>query len=248
VHKENAISASRPNASETKDMPTSDQTNRADRLLGKMHRILGHDLPNQIVALQSMLQLLDLESKRLGDDGRECLSRMHRVARKAGGMIRFLKEISRLSTAPRRLEPVALTSIVRELRTELRQQLPSARFDCDLAGDGVAITSDPRRLVLAIVEIVRYLQERLPSCPGKLELHGRPVSDGFELTGELTWADGEARPAQAGRPEAGRPEQSLEIMLAEELLSVWGARLTQVDEDVSHSRFTVQVPTNAPEA
>jgi hypothetical protein len=224
----------------------SEPTSRADRLLGKMHRVLSHDLPNQIVALQSMLQLLELEeAKRLGVDGRECLTRLHRVARKAGGMIRYLKEMSRLNAGPRHLEAVALGSIVRELRIELQQQFPTARLECELTGDARAITTDPRRLVLAVVEIVRYLQERRPPGSGKLRLIGRTVPEGFELAGEVGWAEGVARPVSAGRLEAARPEQSLEIMLAEELLSVWGARLTQVHEEVNRSRFTVLVPTPA---
>ena len=106
-------------------MQTTDDTDRADRLLGKMDRVLSHDLPNQIVAVQSLVQLLEMDKmSRLGPEGRECISRLHRVARRAHGMVRFLKELSRLHAPPRRVEEVAPATVIRELRAELHQQVP----------------------------------------------------------------------------------------------------------------------------
>src|SRR5438046_377554 len=42
-------------------MPIEKETGRADRLLRKMHPVLSHDLPNQLVALEGLLQLLEQE-------------------------------------------------------------------------------------------------------------------------------------------------------------------------------------------
>ena len=65
-------------------------------------------------------------------------------------------------------------------------------------------------------------------------MHGDAAAHGTELRGTLTWAAGPPRtpavPSEATRP---RPDQALEIMLAEEMLAVWGARLIEVRERFS---------------
>ena len=49
----------------------SDAPTQAERLLKEMHAVCSHDLPNQMVALQGLLQLLSQEeSANLGNEGR----------------------------------------------------------------------------------------------------------------------------------------------------------------------------------
>jgi hypothetical protein len=237
------------------DMPIAHDTERADRLLAKMHRVLTHDLPNQIVAVQSLLQLLEVEeASRLGDEGRECVGRLHRVARKANGMVRFLKEMGRLNTYQCRVEEISAAALLRELKAEVQQQLPKAPVEFQLATEVKTVTVDPRRLVLAVVEILRCLLERFAGSQVLVQLRGQRCPQGIELCGVLTGISRAARSAYAtdaaaiaarterARPERARPEQSLEIMLAEEMLAIWGAHLMEVREDADHSHFTVVVP------
>src|SRR6266542_384953 len=50
---------------------------KAERLLRSMHKVFSHDLPNQMVVLQSLLQLLrQEEAQNLTDDGREYVRRL----------------------------------------------------------------------------------------------------------------------------------------------------------------------------
>ena len=222
-------------------MPTEHDTQRADRLLAKMHRVLSHDLPNQVVALQGLLQILEMEEgDRLGDEGRECVTRLHRVVRKANGMIRFLKEMTRLNGYHGRLEHMAAAVLLREIRTELQQQLPAAPLHCEVASTVLSVPVDPRRLALAVVEIVRCLVERFPGSRALLLLRMAAAESGTELHGELRWPTPGARPNDT--PDRPRLEQSLEIILAEELLAVWEAHLTEVREEADMSRFTIVWP------
>ncbi len=212
---------------------------RADRLLAKMHRVLSHDLPNQVVALQSLLQLLELEEAgRLGGEGGECLRRLHRVARKAAGQVRFLREMARLATPGRCVEQVTPATLVREIGLELQQQLPAAHVQCRPAGDVAGFAAHPRCLVLAVVEVVRMLLDRDPTGPCRLVLTGRAVADGVALDGELTWPDDHAPKAAPAGPKLS---ERLEVLLAEELLAGFGARLTDVSEATDRSRFTIHV-------
>src|SRR5947209_2331068 len=98
-------------------MPSNHHDDRADRLLRRMHPVFSHDLPNQVVALQSLLQMLEMEeADRLGAEGREYLGRLHRVGRKISGLARFLKEVGRLHGYQRRLDMVSLAVLVRDVK------------------------------------------------------------------------------------------------------------------------------------
>ena len=220
-------------------MPSEAEMERAARLLTRMHRVLSHDLPNQIVALQSLLHLLELdEADRLSDEGRECLRRLKRVTQKTAGQARFLKEMGRLGTGKPAVATISLGTVVREVENELRQQLPSATVHCRVAGDVQPFAADPRRLVLACMEITRCLLERFPTIPCVLRLSGRARADGIDLDGELTLADDATGNIAPPRP---RLMEQCEIVLAEELLAFWGSRLSNVCEEKDSSRFTVIV-------
>jgi hypothetical protein len=213
---------------------------RADRLLAKMHRVLSHDLPNQIVALQSLVQLLEMEqADRLTDDGRDCLERVQRVARKTSGLARFLRELARLNTGSPRVVPVVLGALEREIRLELHQQIPTGTMQCCVTGDSEPFPAEPRRLVLAIVEIVRGLANG-DAPAGTLMLTGRSVGAARELHGELIWVAGPITESAASRPS---PNERLGIILAGEILASFGARLTDIREDRDRSRFTILCST-----
>ncbi len=185
-------------APEPMAMPTENDTDRADRLLGKMHRVLSHDLPNQIVALQSLLQLMEMDdAHRLGQEGRAYVGRLHRVARRAAGMVRFLKEMERLNEYERRVEEMPVASLLREIKAELHQQLDGAVGEYRFGSEVKAVRADPRRLVLAVVEVVRYLLDRFPGNAPVLQLHGQAVPDGMVLCGELSWGAGPPRSTSA---------------------------------------------------
>src|SRR5476651_939412 len=98
-------------------MPKEQDTNHADRLLRTMHPVLSHDLPNQLVTLQGLLQMLKLkEPPALDASGLETVDRLQRVARKTGEMARFLKELDRLGSYQCRLEKIQLANLIREVK------------------------------------------------------------------------------------------------------------------------------------
>src|SRR5437667_10877292 len=103
---------------------------RSDRLLRGMHKVISHDLPNQIVAVRGLLQLLSLEeADRLTEVGREYVRRLHSAAGRAAELLRFLKEMERLHSFTVQQEMVPLSALARELQGELQRRHPGVEFD-----------------------------------------------------------------------------------------------------------------------
>src|SRR5260370_40865898 len=117
-------------------MPMEHDTNRADRLLRKMHPVLSHDLPNQMVALQSLLQMLERDrADQTMPQDQETVQRLHRVAGKTSTMVRFLRELGRLNTYQCNTEEVPLAGLIREIKVELHEHVAACSRECQLAAD-----------------------------------------------------------------------------------------------------------------
>jgi hypothetical protein len=103
----------------------------AERLVAAMHAVCSHDLPNQILSLQSLINLMDMDAViPPGAAGHEYLTRLKAVTEKTAGMSDFLKAMVRL--AHYRPQPCVLA--VLELFRELIAETKSAR-DVPLAWD-----------------------------------------------------------------------------------------------------------------
>src|SRR5688572_300329 len=128
---------------------------RAEMLLRGMHKVFSHDLPNQMVALQSLLQLLSLEEAgRLSEDGREYVRRSQSASRRASEMVRFLKEMGRLNVFVPKTETIALANMARELQGELQRLHPHREFAFEWHWSAATITGDTRAFLQAIVELI----------------------------------------------------------------------------------------------
>jgi len=222
-------------------MATESDTDRADHLLRVMHPVFSHDLPNQMVAMQGLLQLIEQHvSFQSGPEGREYFKRLTRVAGRAANMVQFLKEVGRLDTYERRVDEISLAKVVRQIQLELHQQMHPTAVDCILSGDVATVRVDARLLSLAIVEIARSLAERRAIASGTLFITGQRGDKGPRLAVQLSWSE----PPATSRPHV-RPEpldNRLEIVLARELLAAWGAKLANLQEELAESKFTIVLP------
>ena len=65
--------------------PAGRRVEQLERLLGCFQKALGHELPNQLVALQGLARLIEMEqADRLDDEGRAHLLRLADLARRDG--------------------------------------------------------------------------------------------------------------------------------------------------------------------
>jgi hypothetical protein len=222
-------------------MPTEHDTDRSDRLLRTMQPVLSHDLPNQLVALESLVNMLEFDdtpvpAARL----RETVHRLQRVVRKTVNMVRFLKELERLGSHQCRLEEIRLAGLIREVGIELRQQIPELSLECSLAGDCGTIVADRRLLTQAVVELLRCLLEARAGSNVRLQLAAQKIGKDTELRGTLPWP---AVPPQSAEPLPPRLrlDKRPEIVLARQMLAVWGGGLAQVEENADCSTFALSL-------
>jgi signal transduction histidine kinase len=180
-----------------------------------MHKVLAHDLPNELVVMQSLLQLLDQEEgRRLSDDGREFVRRLRGAARRTADLARFLKEMERIRTFRVRSEPIELTGLARELEEELRRVHPGTHFEFAWQWQTPTLFGDSRVIVLALGELCPALLLGVDRC--LLRGGAKKTSDGVELTWQLN--DSASCSIEA-------LEQRMEIILARTWLELCGVQM-----------------------
>ncbi len=131
----------------------------AERLLAAMHPTCSHDLPNQILSLQSLIHLMEMdEVEQLGPAGREYVQRLKAVAEKAAGMSDFLKAIVRLVRYVPQPREIALADLFRQLKAEARSVLQSPlTWEVRLLAGGV--WADYDLVSSALSELLRALAD-----------------------------------------------------------------------------------------
>ena len=206
---------------------------RSDRILGCMHRVVSHDLPNQLVAIQGLLQLFLLEeADRLSTDGREYLGRLQSAAGRAGELVRFLKELGRVNSHALKVETFALADLLGEVQGLLRQRRTSWVITCPEVWFVPTIAGD-------LQVYVQALHELFTGLPNRGEGHASVQSARADGSVELTFS---LAPETATRADPATLERSLELVLAREWLARCGAHLI-LTTPVNHAlSIVVQIP------
>jgi hypothetical protein len=211
---------------------------RAVRLLQQMHRVLSHDLPNQLVALQSLLQMLDMEDLAgLSPDAREYVRRLGSAAGKAGAMVRFLKEMARLHDYEPRAESFNLAVITPDVCSDVEIAFPETAFECRIRCDACRVHGDPRLIRLAVVEVLRYLVGLVSAVRVAVTLEAEPGPDRVMLRGAVRAAHDP--PGTPLRPAEGDPEQSCELVLARAWLAAGGGTLARAGSPADPWQFSI---------
>jgi len=207
---------------------------RAERLLRGMHKVFSHDLPNQMVALRSLLQLLSAdEAGHLTKDGQESVRHLHSAVLRACEQVRFLKEMGRINACTPRAEAIALGSLARELQGELQQKHSHTEFTFDWQWDTPSIFGDVRTLRLALSELFNTLMgpnARRWHISAAARCQGDNIMLNFQLTG----------PHAAWTEQA--LEQRMEIVLAREWLALSSASLEVALPADGTVRFSISIP------
>ena len=116
---------------------------------------VSHDLRAPLRPLDGFSQaLLDDYSDRLDERGVDYLKRIRAAAQRMGMLIEDLLELSRVSRAELRRQPVDLSNIVSSIVTELREGDPGREVEVVIA-PGVQVQGDPRLLRIALENLVR---------------------------------------------------------------------------------------------
>lgn len=212
---------------------------RAAALLRDMHKVIRHDLPNQMVALQSLLQLLSQEElARLSPDGQEYVGRLQHAARRASDLVRFLKEMERVVHYPARFEPIGLAALARELQGEVQRLHPQQEFTFEWQWDVPTMVGDARVLLQAIPELCGgLLSPRTQRCA--VLARSQSADHGTRLLFHLVQSGAAlVRGTPIAKPWAERPE----FILARAWLALSGADVEVTLENPEESSFVIVVP------
>jgi hypothetical protein len=166
-------------ARNSREAPAS--SDRALRLLQGMHAICSHDLPNQAVALESLLHLFVMdEIEQLSPQAREYVQRLQSVARKIGGMAHFLRELVRLHRHQPEVGEIVFARFLTELKGELHRQLPNHTFTWQTQFEAATAVADRRLVLPAAAALVQAAADALGSASLQLSLSTRAADDGAD--------------------------------------------------------------------
>ena len=85
---------------------TPQSPDRIDHLLALLQKALGHDLPNQLLAIQGLARQLEMDqTERLDDEGKDYLCRLAAAARRTHDEVRGLADLVRAERSVKALLP-----------------------------------------------------------------------------------------------------------------------------------------------
>jgi signal transduction histidine kinase len=203
--------------------PSGQGREQLERLAGCFQKALGHDLPNQLVALQGLARMLEQEQGgRLDADGRACLLRLAELAGRADGLARRLAEVGRLSRDPGPPESVALAEAAREAAAEVNLLSSGPAVEYHFQDDAPTLPVSRRSLRAVLVELLRNAARAAAAeRPLWVEIGGRRTPDGVEW-----WVRDDGR----GLPEARQATLfdglaaggGLGLFLVRQVAAAWG--------------------------
>src|SRR5262249_39001018 len=109
------------------DRADAEQRSReqAARLLAAYQKALGHELPNQLVALQGLAQILAAEfSEHMDDEARRHLDRLVALTRHADECVRVLAQVGRWYRDREPRTPVRVAELAEEAVAEVNLLSP----------------------------------------------------------------------------------------------------------------------------
>jgi signal transduction histidine kinase len=216
---------------------------QSERLLGCYQTFLGHELPNQLVALQAFARLLlpsegaNVEGGALDPETRTLLERVADLTAGVDGLVRRMAELVRLCREPPLGPPCSLVEVVQEAAAEVH--CTGDPFLCLPAPDLPVLALSRRLLHEVFVQLFRNAaQARSGPDPVRVEVEGEcdpPTYPGWSVA--LSVRDNgrgvsEARATQLFQPfvpSIGRPgtrdKPTLGLFLVRQILTRWSGAI-----------------------
>jgi len=183
--------------------------------MAAIHPVCSHDLPNQVVALQSLLQLFEWdEADHMTEQGREHFSRLRSIAAKTFAHVQFLREIARLQRHVPERARLTFAQVHDDVRAEIQQRLSESTWQWDVQWNVERLVADRRLVQLGVMQLLRGACGAGPAT-WRIGMHTASKNDGVEWT-IAARLQGDATPAAS---EAALLEQRLALVLAREYLA-----------------------------
>jgi signal transduction histidine kinase len=210
-----------------------DQPGRSrERLLAAYQQALGHELPNRLVAIQGLVQLLQLEeADKLGPEGREYLDRVAGLSRRAHELVRALAEIGQAVRAAQSSEPTEIADVAREAGTAVNQLYPQVSIEYHFTNPAPRLRVARLALYQVLAHLLRHAAQAGHGDQALcINVGGQDTPTGVEF-----WVtdDGpgltDAESDRLFEPFAGGAQDTagagLGLFLVSQLVDAWGGRL-----------------------
>jgi signal transduction histidine kinase len=220
-----------------------------ERLLLVLQKALGHELPNQLIAVQGLARVINLEaSDRLGDEGKEYLARLSAAAQRTHEFIRALADLVRAVRTPPPVQAVSLADVARQTVAELKQLFPGRDIDYHLPQAELPLLVSAAALRQVLLHLLRNaLQVTSKGRSPRVEIGARETAAGTEFwvadNGPGLSAEAQQRLFEPFvRPLAGAGGIGLGLSMVRILVESWGGRLRVDSTPGEGSTFSVMVP------
>jgi signal transduction histidine kinase len=203
-----------------------------DHLLALLQKALGHELPNQLIAVQGLAHLLELEAaSQVGEEGREYLNRLSAAAQRSHVMVRSLADFVRALRVAGPIARIALPEVVREAAGELSVLFPGRSIEYHFPEQGPFVWMPAGVLRQIAGHLLRHAHQAAPP-PRRCIDTGASESAAavtFWVCNPDRFLSAEEHPKMF-EPFACRDTSGsgfgLSLVLARQLVECWRGRLT----------------------
>jgi signal transduction histidine kinase len=223
--------------------PSPDLTGQ---LLACFQKALGHELPNQLVALQGLARLLEGEAG-LGPEVRPLVGRLADLARRADGLVRALADLGRLCRERPPGPPLAPADVVREAAAEVNFVSPGVVIEYHLENALPDVTVPRRPLYQVLSHLLRNaVQAAVLERALRIGVGARHGPEGVSFwVADNGRGLSEAQTARLFEPlsaTAAGGGCGLGLFLVRQVVAGWGGAVRAESEPGRGTRFTVLVP------
>jgi signal transduction histidine kinase len=213
-------------------------------------RALGHELPNQFVAVGGLARLVEAElGDRLEGKSAEYLDRLATLVRKSDILVRALADIGRMCRSPGPVAAVSLKQVVQEAATEVKVLFARRAVEYHFQDEMPLVQVPQLPLKRALVHLFRNaLEASVGEGPAvvRVTADANPEGIALHVTDEgrgLSEAEmGQLfQPFSAGAASAG---QGLGLFFVCQAAALWGGGVCVRSEPGRGSTFTLLFPAN----
>lgn len=229
--------------------PGSDrERQRLEHLLAGFQAFVGHDLANQLVAIQGLARLLETcQSSELDPEVRDLPARLADLTRRVDQHARRFAEMGRVLREPIHLETLKVADVVREAFAQVKASPrgePGSASDLLLIEPLPAVATSRKLLHYLLVELLHNARAAAPpDQPGTIEIEAALVDDHLRLVVRDNGRGlSAAQLARLGEPGAGLGS----FFIAQAVARLQG-RLSIQSAPGQGTALTLDLPARAPE-
>jgi signal transduction histidine kinase len=166
------------------DNPARRALHQVERLQACYQKALGHELPNQLVAIQGLARILQMEPiDRLTAEGRSYLARLANLVQSVDEFVRSLAGLGRLLRDPGPTVNLALAEVAEEAATEVKVLFPALPIEYHFHQGLPVLTMARGPWHYLLVQLFRLAGESAGADhPMRIEVSGRALTEATEVT------------------------------------------------------------------